>query len=76
MLGGPLPIANVLTYMYTILYHCSILVDDGTSVAMVTLCGDMMKDLLLLTGEQWKAIQTETSKAGEIFVQLVRILVL
>lgn len=49
----------------------SVVVDDGTSVAMVTLTGTSVCSLLGLTGVQWECLQQEVAKTGEVFIQQV-----
>lgn len=47
----------------------SVVVDDGSCVAMVNLTGPDVKSLLQLTDEQWMALRQEVSRIGEVFVQ-------
>ncbi|XP_052244434.1 CST complex subunit CTC1-like [Dreissena polymorpha] len=49
--------------------RASIVVDDGSCVAMVTLTGPDVQSLLQLTDEQWNALRQEVSMVGEVFVQ-------
>ncbi|XP_060564044.1 uncharacterized protein LOC132723363 isoform X2 [Ruditapes philippinarum] len=54
---------------YRFLARASAIVDDSTSVAMVTLTGSSVQSMLQLSHDQWKCLEEEVSKTGEVFVQ-------
>ncbi|XP_052792829.1 uncharacterized protein LOC128226807 [Mya arenaria] len=57
---------------YAFSVRASVVVDDGTSVAMVTLTGNDVRSLLQLSHDQWACLQEEVAQVGEVFVQQVR----
>lgn len=56
--------------------NSSVVVDDGTSVAMVTVTGDSVRSLLKLSHDQWTCLEQEVVKSGEVFIQQVRVVYL
>ena len=50
----------------------SFIVDDGTSVAIVTQTGSEVRRLLGLSYDQWVCLEAEVRDHGEVFVQQVK----
>ncbi|XP_063433096.1 CST complex subunit CTC1-like [Mytilus trossulus] len=47
----------------------SLIIDDGTSVAMVTCSDKEVQKLLLLSDDQWEALKLSVKQHGEVFLQ-------
>ncbi|XP_076102918.1 CST complex subunit CTC1-like [Mytilus galloprovincialis] len=47
----------------------SLIIDDGTSVAMVTCSDKEVQILLLLSDDQWEALKLSVKQHGEVFLQ-------
>ena len=62
-------IPNYVLCMYYNIF--SYIVDDGCSVAIVTLTGSDIMKLLGLSHDQWLCLEEETRNHGEVFIQQV-----
>ncbi|XP_052098818.1 CST complex subunit CTC1-like [Mytilus californianus] len=54
---------------YTFVSRMSLIIDDGTSVAMVTCSDKKVQTLLLLSEDQWEALKLSVKQHGEVFLQ-------
>ncbi|XP_053389465.1 CST complex subunit CTC1-like [Mercenaria mercenaria] len=54
---------------YKFLARASAIIDDSTSVAMVTLTGSSVQSLLQLSHDQWKCLEEKIGQTGEVFIQ-------
>lgn len=59
-----------ISYVFSSL-KTSAIIDDSTSVGMVTLTGSGVQSMLQLSHDQWKCLEEEVSQTGEVFVQQV-----
>lgn len=57
----------------TFLARASLIVEDGTSVAIVTIIGQDLKKVLMLTDEEWGCLQDRIKCNGEVFLQQMSI---
>lgn len=51
------------------LARSTVIVDDSTSVAMMTLTGSSVQSMLQLSHDHWKCLEDEVCQAGEVFIQ-------
>lgn len=54
-----------------VIFISSLIIDDGTSVAMVTCSDKEVQILLLLSDDQWEALKLSVKQHGEVFLQQV-----